>query len=514
MNILEQFDGKINGILETFDRMIIKGHIRQFYSPSGKQHFTSYNNILYKDFGTYANKITDDLCSHIDNYVNGLNRPIIYLSSARVSKEKTALDTLKDSPTSEGLIASITTVETCDTIQVEKNKENRLLLKTSKRKCKYYYLYYFDKEFGFMHYKIQTWFPFQVQIYINGREYLSKLLDKENIKYERYDNCFTYIEDISKAQELADKISSVNLTSRFDYFSSLINNYLPTIYDTFNQGYLWCVDQCEYATDIMFNSREYLEEIFPSLVEFSFFSFNCDNIMSFLGKKLDLRFQGEVVSDLRKRTQGFRVKHKVKKNQIKMYDKANVLRIETTINDPYEFKVQKEVLDSENHCMKKVWRPMGKSISNLYRYAEICKAINKRYIEALNNVVPKVSTITEVEKISVTTIKDNRKTSGFNVWKKETTYLFSILSDPSYLIHGFRNEDIRCRYFKDDDLSINDIKLKNKTTRLLSKLRAHGIIKKTSKANRYYLTNKGRKITSSILYLKNKEYPIFYNSIA
>lgn len=60
--ILEQFTDKINGTFSFFDRIIIKGHIRQFLSPSGKNHFLSYNNILLKDFPSYAQLITKSIC--------------------------------------------------------------------------------------------------------------------------------------------------------------------------------------------------------------------------------------------------------------------------------------------------------------------------------------------------------------------------------------------------------------------------------------------------------------------
>ena len=51
-------------------------------------------------------------------------------------------------------------------------------------------------------------------------------------------------------------------------------------------------------------------------------------------------FQGEVVSDLKTRPEGVRIKHRVKANSIKMYDKqGSVLRIDTTINDTSDFKV-------------------------------------------------------------------------------------------------------------------------------------------------------------------------------
>ena len=61
--------------------------------------------------------------------------------------------------------------------------------------------------------------------------------------------------------------------------------------------------------------------------------------MSFLGRKLTGHFQGEVVTDQREvevrgsRVPGRRVKHRMKVNWIKMYDKGTVLRVETVINN-------------------------------------------------------------------------------------------------------------------------------------------------------------------------------------
>ena len=95
-------------------------------------------------------------------------------------------------------------------------KTKKLELKWGPRKCKYYYLYYFDKDFGFMHIKIQSWFPFMVQIYINGHEWLKQQLIKENISFEMYNNSFSYIEDIDKAQQIADKIVDSKISDKFD----------------------------------------------------------------------------------------------------------------------------------------------------------------------------------------------------------------------------------------------------------------------------------------------------------
>lgn len=171
-----------------------------------------------------------------------------------------------------------------------------------------------------------------------------------------------------------------------------INPLLPNINKIFSASYYWCIDQCEFATDINFKSRKDLENIYKTLVETTYFTFSSEDIDSFFGRnisKINNFSKGEIVSDLRHRYQGYRIKFKINNNQIKMYDKGNNLRIEVTINNPKDFKVMKEkekVIERKEIIKEKVWTPMGKSISNLYRYVEISKSITKRYIEAFAGV--------------------------------------------------------------------------------------------------------------------------------
>ena len=513
MNILEQNKNKIKGILTGFDRIIINGYSRQLNNCRQFLYYMIQNNCNLVDFNKFAEQHTNSLCEHIDELVKKQNRPTEYIMSSKVSKDEVARKLYEESPVSEGLVCAISSMEVCDTMTVKGNKKTQKLEVTRRStKCKYYYLYFIDDTFGWMYLKIQTWFPFNVQIYINGREYICKQLDKEGIKYERYNNSLIDIENLERAQEISDHLQEMDLTRKFDGLVSKYNNLVSNFEEHLGHGYFWTVFECEYATDIMFKTREDLENIFPSLVEKSFFTFKCDDIMSFFGRKLDHKFQGEIVSDARKRYQGFRIKHKMKSNQVKMYDKYSCLRIETTINDPHEFKVLKNVekiIDHKEIVTEKKWVPMGKSITNLYRYAEVSKATNLRYINALPLPVDVVTPVKEIEKISKSLEVNNRHISGFNILSKETTTLFETIASGDFIVNGITNKTLRCRVFKDDD--INSLKIRNKTTRLLHKLKVFGIIKKVKNSSKYYVTSKGRKILNSILLFKNIQLPECYS---
>lgn len=502
MKIIEKFQDKIKGSLSGYDRMIIKGHLRQFFSPSGKMHYLSQENVMLKDFGEYTKGVTTKIKEHVEKMAVERERPLIYLNSPKISKEETALDILKKSSIDEGLICVLSTLELCKSVDVKKNNQTQKLeLQNGWRKCLYYYFYYLDRECGFMHVRLQTWFPFEIQVYINGREYISKQLDKLGINYKRYDNSFTDISDIQKAQEISDSFYGRDLNNMLNHFAKEVNTYLSRIEEIFHCGYFWCLDQCEYATDIMFKSREDLQNVYNDLVKHALISFNCEDVMIFMGRKMHPAFSGEVVSDVKKRPQGIRIKHRMASNSIKMYDKYSVLRVETTINDPKEFKIFKETGKDQ----VKRWVPMGKSTANLYRYAQVSQAANKRYLDAVSLAEPRTESIVEVERICNRVSSGNRVFSGMNPVSKETERIFLAVMDGGNHINGFTNASIRTKLFP--KAAIDDKTVRNKTTRIIAKLRAHKLIAKIPHSFRYKVTSKGVRVMSSVLAVKNIALP-------
>ena len=146
------------------------------------------------------------------------------------------------------------------------------------------------------------------------------------------------------------------------------------------------IDQAEFSTDVLFADKRGLASLRRDLYEHAVHCFGAEQLMTFLGRKYCGKFQGEVRTHWRQREPGAAVKHWVKSNAIKMYDKAGrVLRIETVINDPKEFFVHRPRL--KNDGRKEVgWFEMSKGVANLYRYAQVSQRANDRYLEALTVV--------------------------------------------------------------------------------------------------------------------------------
>ena len=141
------------------------------------------------------------------------------------------------------------------------------------------------------------------------------------------------------------------------------------------------LDQAEVATDVMFCSRACLGAILPDLTAHAATAFSAEDVFRFLGRKLHGGFGGEATHPRRCHPEGWRVKHTITRNSIKVYDRASVLRVETTINNPREFRVLRVVRTDEGPCRR--WCPMGKSVENTWRFHQVGAAANRRYLNAL-----------------------------------------------------------------------------------------------------------------------------------
>jgi len=162
------------------------------------------------------------------------------LKGNKIPKEEIAKRILKENPGKEGLLCILSSVEPCNTITVRKNNKSQKLESSHEHRiCLHYYFYYNYRNFGLMYVRLQTWLPFGIQIYINGKEYLKQQLTKGNIGYTSYANSITSVSDIVRAQEIADKFVEKKWYKTFDHFAKQVNGFLPRIEEIFDQEHIY-----------------------------------------------------------------------------------------------------------------------------------------------------------------------------------------------------------------------------------------------------------------------------------
>jgi hypothetical protein len=193
----------------------------------------------------------------------------------------------------------------------------RTFLKYVDAKCLHYYFYFIDEELGLCYLRVPTWAPFRLQFYFNGHNQLAAKLRKKGIEHRLVDDVFTEINDYARAQTLVDDLSIKSLHRTLDRMA----RQCCRVVRHFPMGIHWSLMQIEYATDIVFKSREVLAPLYDQCVRTAIHALKADDIATFLGRKLDPRYEGEVGNDFHLRVEGTRIKHHMGRVSIKMYDK-------------------------------------------------------------------------------------------------------------------------------------------------------------------------------------------------
>jgi hypothetical protein len=502
---IQQQADQISGVLNGFDRMRFRGTLRLLAYTKGMRGFLNHIGVLLKDFKTYVQAVTDQIRETTEQVAKAHSQQVRYLESSHISKEETAREIAQRNGIRQGLICVFSAVEPCFSYEVHRDADKRWLeLRGRNQKCLHYYFYLQHPQFGFMHLRLQTWFPMTLHVAINGREWLACQLDAAGIGYRRRDNCFLELEDPQRAQELCDQ----QLKTRWKpAFHTLLHQFHPAHAELFRENpieYYWTLDQSEWATDVLFRSPETLAELYPHLLRHGAYNFSSAEVMRFLGRKLTAQggirgnFKGDVVSDIAPRADHLRIKHRLNKNWIKMYDKCDsVLRVETTINDVRGLQVFRRREGQTSG--KRTWLPLRKGVADLKRRARISQAANERYLEALAEVHATQSLGELTKAICQPTQLNGKRVRALQPWSAADTRLLTAVNRPEFTLNGFRNRDLRPLLFGTGETSPEAVRRQSaKTSRQLRLLRAHGLIMKVAHTHRYQLTSAGRTILAAL----------------
>jgi hypothetical protein len=500
---------EINGVLECFDRVILRGHL----PIAGVNYFLGWlcwQRIALKatrveegwwSFKDAAPWFAERLKAHARQLAERAGRPYRHLPCAE-RMEENARELARHDGITEGLVCVYGAMETCRTFRVQYHDAGPRL-RPDRRISLVIYFYFMDREFGLMHVKLQTWFPFTVQVYVNGHEWLARKLTARGIAFEKNDNAFVELADAQKANESARRFWRRDWPGLLHRLAARVN---PLLKDWLaGQKYYWVIDQAEFSTDVLFTNKTALASMRRGLYEHAVHCFGAEQMMTFLGRKYRGTFQGEVRTHWRRREPGAAVKHWVKSNAIKMYDKAGrVLRIETVINNPKEFFVHRPRLKNDGREVVG-WFAMNKGVANLYRYAQVSQRANDRYLEALAVVNDLGVGQRELDWRCAPVTFQGRRRRGLQPLSRDDQALFQAVLRGEHVVRGFRNGEVAERLYGPRSKDPAERRRRSgQMSRRISLLRAHGLVAKFPRSRRYRVTNAGQRFMSTAIHVRAK----------
>ncbi len=511
-SFLAKHADKIDGVLECFDRLILRGHLPM----AGPGYFVTW---LYSkqislnlqtpregwwNFKEAAPWFSKEMKGHAQKLASQAKRPYTHLPS-RERMEDNARRLAAQDGIGDGLVCVYGTNEMCRTFRVSYGATGPKV-EPGLRVCLVLYYYWMDRDFGLMHIKVQTWFPFTVQVYVNGHEWLARKLTAARMRYRKVDNAFTWLEDAGRATELARGFWRRDWPKLLDVWARRVNPLLPSWLA--GQNYYWVIDQAEFSTDVMFKDKQALASLRPRLYEHAALCFGAEQIMTFLGRKYTEHFRGEVKTHWHRREPGGAVKHWMKRNALKMYDKdGSLLRIEPVINDPREFVIHRR-RDKQDGTQEVGWYPMAKGVANLYRYAEVSRQASARYLEALAVVDDLGVGQRELDQRCSPVPYQGRTRRALQPLGSGDQALFQAALRGEYALRGFRNRELGEVLLGPAPPDPAERRRRcGNISRRISLLRAHGLVAKVPRARRYRVTRRGQCFMATAIHLRRKFFP-------
>src|ERR1700740_3266056 len=259
---INRFGQHVTVFFSGFDRVRFRATLRPLFCANGPEVYLNYCKVLIKNFKSFAQDLSDRLKKLAYEKFEQLGRGNIYLPSSELSKERLVEGLVAKEQIEEGPIVFLSCVESCLTFRVRGDRQTKgLPLVMESGKCTHLYHYYQHPEVGLMHIRVQSWFPFSVDVCLNGREWLARQMDCAGIGYEKRDNCFVAIRDHTSAQELCLQQLRTDWAARLDELLNLAHPLHAELGKPIGQRYYWTATQTEFATDLCFKDKAPLEAL-------------------------------------------------------------------------------------------------------------------------------------------------------------------------------------------------------------------------------------------------------------
>jgi len=271
--------------------------------------------------------------------------------------------------------------------------------------------------------------------------------------------------------------------------------------------YYWVVDQAEFSSDVMFKDAGALEALDAELLRQATLSLGAEEVMGFLGRKLPPQLAGDLQTHATRRAPGARVEHRMKENWIKMYNQSGVvLRIETVVNRPYEFRVRRTGKRKGKQIMG--WFPLTKGVRHRWRYREVMASANGRYLEALAQIQNPAAAQRMLERVCEPVAYRGRRRRGINPLRRDDSALLEAVLRGEHCIHGLRNRDLAQRRGLPKPAAREETRRQSaRVTRQLHLLHAHGLIAKIPRSRRWRVTSRGAAVSGAAIHYRQRALP-------
>ena len=341
----------------------------------------------------------------------------------------------------------------------------------------YFYFYCVDEDFGPFFVKFCTYFPYTAKLCINGNEWAKRQAAKAGIGFTALDNGFAAVDDVAALQAICERLGPAQIDALLRKWLAILPNPFTDKDEAAGYRYELSILQAEFSLTQMLDApvsgRIFFEQVIRDNLDIG----RPDNVALIFDRRIIAKGRAKTPGRFRTRVSTDGVvpsRHVDDKNaKIKQYHKqGRALRTETTINDPHDFGVTKRLTSLPN------LRQLGFSANRRLLGVQTISHDPIRGAKAFTYLTAPVVT------------DSGTRIAGLPFGDNRVHALLQALLIHRLLPHGFTNRELRTLSAPILGKRFEDITA-GQMTYDLRRLRAHGLIERIPRSQRYRVTDTG-----------------------
>jgi hypothetical protein len=461
--------------VEGIDRMYLNVYQPKLQMEKGAACFFRFHRKQPVASSSLMGVMTNAFLQQVDAFIEEQQIPVVQFRKGQ-RKDDVAAEHRARFQGTEGVLFLGKAQEKANVFRTEKRTGNNgkkyAWIVKSSVPVNQFYFYCIDDDFGPFFLKFCTYFPYNAKLCINGHEYVKRQLTKEGIAFEPLDNGVLSCVNPKRLQEICDGLSAAKI-------DALLRKWLgklPHPYTAADRkaGYRYNVSilQLECSLTQVLDRPQTGRIFFEQVIRENLDIGRPDQVQLIFERRVRKdtpgRFRTRVLTD--GVIPSLHVDYKSTK--IKQYHKeGRALRTETTINNPYDFKI-------------------NKGLNNLPALREIGFAANRRLLHVQQLSHDCMIGEDAFRRVNDPVQVDGQRASALRFADPMVQTLYSALLVFHLLPRGFSNRELRNHWAPLLGKKPQSI-TPGQMTYHLRRLRLHGLIVRVPKSHRYRLTDEG-----------------------
>jgi len=474
--------------LECVDRVYLNGYVPTLQTSGALVYFLEKHRGNLIASPILLGEMTRSFAAQVESYAQRHRIPLVHFPSG-ARKDDIAAGYRRQFHKTEGVVFIGVAQEKQSGFKAQKEAQGKRVRFQFSRQAVYVKVYYFylqDAEFGPAFIKVGTYAPYPVKVCLNGHEWAKQQLRQAGLAFEALDNGFLQCADGPRLQALCQQIGPAQVQAFMAKWVAQLPWPLTAADRAAGYAHRLSIWQMEVSRTQVFTrplrGREFFEQVIRENLDLG----RPDRVQLIFGRRVYRNTRSRFVTRVMQAGVQPNLHLTYKHSGVKQYFKENrALRTETTINNPHDFDV-------------------GKDLSNWPYLRSLGGAINQRLLDAEQVSQDCLLSANSFARVCEPTVTDSgQRAPGLRFGQARVMALLAGLCRFTLQLNGFRHAELR------DSVQVllghtPETYSASQMTYDLRRLRLKGLIARLEGTHRYILTTYGRKVVYLMTKLQHR----------